>query len=307
MIYDKSTITNSMINVKPPIYIQHLFSHKGNWEIKILYVLCSYPYLSKPQDLINFLEVDKGNFFRAVRNLKKTMHVTCKNGEIKLASGIDVTGFEQEVSPVTPRGVASDTRQLQKVSNLTPEGVTGDTQNASKVSPVTPISGATSVAKEAAEESEVVEIVTENGQLSNMDNIYNNNIYNIYNNNIPQKSGNKGGEAPLQPPQILNSTEDEFVKLPNHPIIQITRKQAKALKSIYSQNNLSPSDIMDGLDIFQQWGEESPKKFKKKKSHYFCLRGWVMTEVMRRKKIKLELETTSNYHAKSEKMFDFKE
>jgi hypothetical protein len=92
------------------------------------------------------------------------------------------------------------------------------------------------------------------------------------------------------------STPPEKIKKPGkkYPRILLSDEEKGKLITRYEEEGLS---IEDGLERFDGWAEDNPGKFKKKKSHYRCLLGWVLDACIEAEKRRLDLERSRTYLA----------
>lgn len=91
------------------------------------------------------------------------------------------------------------------------------------------------------------------------------------------------------------STPPEKIKKPgtNFPRILLSDEEKEKLIARYSEEGLS---LEVGLQLFDGWAEDNPGKFKKKKSHYRCLLGWVLERCLELETKRLKLEREKSYH-----------
>ena len=102
----------------------------------------------------------------------------------------------------------------------------------------------------------------------------------IYINNKNSRNDNTPTSTPKKP-------------LREYPSILLTEPEGKKVVDAYKQFGLSASD---GFERLAGYAEDHPGKFKKYKSHYRVLIGWVLESCLEAEKKKLDLERSRTYH-----------
>lgn len=93
-------------------------------------------------------------------------------------------------------------------------------------------------------------------------------------------------------PKNENSiSENAIATVKDCPNIIITEKEKTALIARYKKEGLSMQDLKDGCVEFNGWLLDSQKRATKLKSHYRCLIGWVLKEMLTRAKIRAEKQS----------------
>lgn len=78
---------------------------------------------------------------------------------------------------------------------------------------------------------------------------------------------------------------DPKVIWPKYPAVLLTEAEKPKLAAAYQAKGLDKHDLEDGFRVLQSYSENgNAKKFKNYKNHYLVMIGWVLQEVLERKK-----------------------
>lgn len=93
--------------------------------------------------------------------------------------------------------------------------------------------------------------------------------------------------------------DPESIKKPldKYPLIKLSKADMARVGKKYISSGLDRDDIPEALEIFSDWCEanQSLQKYKTKKDHAACLNGWVLKELLERRRKLMDFERSKNY------------
>lgn len=113
--------------------------------------------------------------------------------------------------------------------------------------------------------------------------------------------GGSGGTF-VKPPAPVEEKNPDDVKVSGKlfPEIYLSANERKKIKANYANDGLGDEAVTLGLETLQHYAVNHSAKFKKYKSHYLVMIGWVKVEVKKKIKQDLDLERSQIYANKAQ-------